>query len=129
MKRVYTVESDASMRYVLLDDDKVTECRMDLLPPDLQALACEYSATMELYPLLLTYDNLSTAEVLAHYFPDKTEIPASFEQVGHLAHLNLREDYLSHKHLIGQVGRLGFLATAPFIYSANAQSYPYPHCH
>lgn len=31
------------------------------------------------------------------------EVPSSFETVGHIAHLNLREELLPHKHTIGQV--------------------------
>ena len=31
------------------------------------------------------------------------EIPSSFEQAGHLAHINLREEVLPFKHIIGQV--------------------------
>lgn len=30
-------------------------------------------------------------------------MPSSFETVGHIAHLNLREELLPHKHTIGQV--------------------------
>jgi len=31
------------------------------------------------------------------------EVPTSFETVGHIAHLNLREELLPFKHIIGQV--------------------------
>ena len=33
------------------------------------------------------------------------EVPSSFETVGHIAHLNLREELLPYKHIVGQVGR------------------------
>ncbi len=32
-----------------------------------------------------------------------SEIPTAYEQVGHLAHLNLRDEVLPYKHTIGQV--------------------------
>lgn len=35
--------------------------------------------------------------------PAGIEVPSSFETVGHIAHLNLREELLPHKHTIGQV--------------------------
>jgi tRNA (guanine37-N1)-methyltransferase len=35
--------------------------------------------------------------------PPGVEVPMSFETVGHIAHLNLREEQLPHKHLIGSV--------------------------
>lgn len=35
--------------------------------------------------------------------PEGIEVPSSFETVGHIAHLNLREELLPHKHTIGQV--------------------------
>lgn len=35
--------------------------------------------------------------------PAGVDAPGSFETVGHIAHLNLREEQLPYKHLIGQV--------------------------
>ncbi len=37
--------------------------------------------------------------------PAGVDPPGSFEQVGHIAHLNLKEEQLPHKLLIGQVSR------------------------
>ena len=31
------------------------------------------------------------------------DVPASFETVGHIAHLNLRDELLPHKYVIGRV--------------------------
>ncbi|KAL4854364.1 tRNA (guanine(37)-N1)-methyltransferase [Chlorella vulgaris] len=41
--------------------------------------------------------------VLRRLLPEGLEVPSSFESVGHIAHLNLREDLLPYKHVIGQV--------------------------
>ena len=35
--------------------------------------------------------------------PEGTDVPSSFETVGHIAHLNLREEHLPFKRTIGQV--------------------------
>lgn len=35
--------------------------------------------------------------------PEGVEVPSSFETVGHIAHLNIREDLEPYKHVIGQV--------------------------
>ena len=55
------------------------------------------------YQLDLGYEHLSVDEVLRKILPERVEIPSSFEQVGHIAHLNLRDEVLQFKHIIGQV--------------------------
>ncbi|KAF7505410.1 hypothetical protein GJ744_000956 [Endocarpon pusillum] len=59
------------------------------------------------YDLKLTYDDWSMHNILDATLPefeeDEKETPAGFALVGHVAHLNLREQYLPYKHLIGQV--------------------------
>lgn len=35
--------------------------------------------------------------------PADVEVPTSFETVGHIIHLNLRDEHLPYKHVIGQV--------------------------
>ena len=34
---------------------------------------------------------------------DVKDVPSSFEQIGHIAHLNLRDDQLPYKELIGMI--------------------------
>lgn len=41
--------------------------------------------------------------VLQRLLPAGMEVPSSFESVGHIAHLNLREELLPFKYIIGQV--------------------------
>lgn len=41
--------------------------------------------------------------MLTRLLPKGSEVPSSFEQVGHLIHLNIREDLLPYKYIIGQV--------------------------
>ena len=54
--------------------------------------------------LQLTYDNFSYADVIRKILhKDSTQIPNSYEIIGKIAHLNLREIFLDHKFLIGQI--------------------------
>ncbi|GBG81968.1 hypothetical protein CBR_g34149 [Chara braunii] len=53
--------------------------------------------------LILGYDYWSAEEVLKEMLPDGCLIPTSFETIGHIAHMNLREEHLPYKRAIGQV--------------------------
>jgi tRNA (guanine37-N1)-methyltransferase len=103
MKRVWNVDGEDEKRYLLLSNKKVKSEDLTDLPSELQNFVKENNATAQKYPFTLTYDDLTLDEVFARVFPDRDDTPSSFEQVGHLAHVNLREQYLEHKHLIGQV--------------------------
>jgi tRNA (guanine37-N1)-methyltransferase len=55
-------------------------------------------------PLTQSYDDLTVDQVLAKILPIPVEeISSSFEQVGHLAHLNLPSEILAYKYIIGKV--------------------------
>ena len=62
---------------------------------------------MELVPFAvqLSYDNWNYDEILGAILPTEIldEVPGSFSQAGHLAHLNLRPAYLPYKSLIAEV--------------------------
>ena len=49
------------------------------------------------------YGNLGADAVLRKLLPEGVEVPGSFEQVGHIAHLNLRAEQMPYRHVIAQV--------------------------
>jgi tRNA (guanine37-N1)-methyltransferase len=51
----------------------------------------------------LDYSHTSTIEALKRLLPEGIEVPSSFEQIGHIAHLNLKEEHLPFKYIIGTV--------------------------
>jgi tRNA (guanine37-N1)-methyltransferase len=80
-----------NMRILLLQDVFPTE------------LIVEYSASETDYQLKWTYEDFNTEEVLKVLLPDVSDPPTSFEKIGHIAHMNLRDEYLPYKQIIGQV--------------------------
>jgi len=62
-------------------------------------------ATFESYNLVLDYDYWHAEEILEAILPEELleEIPSGFTAVGHIAHMNIREEYLPYKHIIGQI--------------------------
>lgn len=65
------------------------------------------TAKVRPFDLKLTYDDWSMGDILDAILPevssDDEQNPSGFAQVGHVAHLNLRDQFLPYKHLIGQV--------------------------
>jgi tRNA (guanine37-N1)-methyltransferase len=57
------------------------------------------------YDLHLDYSYWTYHDIISAILPedDQGEIPSGFAQVGHVAHLNLRDEYLKYKHLVAEV--------------------------
>ena len=55
-----------------------------------------------MYLFLENYDNFTYIDVLRKVLP-LDEIPNSYELIGKIAHLNLREKFLPYKNIIGQL--------------------------
>ncbi|KAG9303732.1 hypothetical protein G9A89_018629 [Geosiphon pyriformis] len=51
----------------------------------------------------LDYGYWGADDILKAILPEGGEIPSSFTQVGHIAHMNLREEFIPWKNIIGQV--------------------------
>lgn len=62
---------------------------------------CEF---IENFVVNIDYDTLSIDEALRIIIPEEIEnLPSAYEVVGHIAHLNLKDQYLPYKYQIGQV--------------------------
>ncbi|KAI8981136.1 guanine-N-1-methyltransferase [Trametes punicea] len=63
------------------------------------------SAELVSHDIVFDYDYWSADEIIHAILPEDLEAgaPSGFANVGHIAHLNLRPEYLPYKHIIGQV--------------------------
>ncbi|KAL3873917.1 hypothetical protein ACJMK2_036994 [Sinanodonta woodiana] len=91
--------------------------RLFLLDPNLYKTLNDFSSRQQemlkeigvdiksfrLYPLELGYDNWNVTEIMEAVLPEGTSNISGFSTIGHIAHLNLKQEVLKYKHLIGQV--------------------------
>ncbi|KAJ9506528.1 hypothetical protein QJQ45_005025 [Haematococcus lacustris] len=76
------------------------------LPEPVQQAASKHGLALTSYDLPLSYEQHNVDQVLKKLLPAGVDAPASFETVGHIIHLNLREEQLPYRYLIGQVGAI-----------------------
>ncbi|CAN6457814.1 unnamed protein product [Victoria cruziana] len=95
---------------LLLLDERYANKGADELPRAVKMVLHERSehkkkAMVELVKCKVTlfYDYWPANEILEYLLPDNVITPTSFETVGHIAHLNLRDEHLPYKKLIAQV--------------------------
>ncbi|EMD32636.1 hypothetical protein CERSUDRAFT_161607 [Gelatoporia subvermispora B] len=76
-----------------------------LLPPDVREFLEKEGAEFVPYTMELDYDHWTADDILQSVLPEDLaeQHPSGFAMVGHIAHLNLPEEYLPYKHIIGQV--------------------------
>ncbi|CAL0310623.1 unnamed protein product [Lupinus luteus] len=95
---------------LLLLDEQYSGRGVEELPEAVKAVLKEYAEksitlTFELVRCRLTlfYDYWQMNEILEALLPEGVVVPSGFEIVGHIAHLNLRDEHLPHKKLIAKV--------------------------
>ncbi|GAU42480.1 hypothetical protein TSUD_100920 [Trifolium subterraneum] len=95
---------------LLLLDERYKDFGVEELPEAIKAVLKEYAEksttlTFELVRCKLTlfYDYWQTNEILEAMLPEGMIVPTAFETVGHIAHLNLKEEHLPYKKLIAKV--------------------------
>ena len=99
-----TVPADgthADATKLLLLSDKLASATE--LPPAHARFVSDAGVSQTTFELKLDYSYFSADEVLKRLLPSDVEAPASFETIGHVAHLNLRDAHEPFKHIIGEV--------------------------
>jgi tRNA (guanine37-N1)-methyltransferase len=95
-------EGSGATRLLLLSE-AVRGLELAELPVEVREFALAEGAQPVRYTLRLGYEILTAEQVLRLLLPAGIEVPSAFEQVGHIAHVNLRAEHLPYKRLIGQV--------------------------
>ncbi|GAB5357597.1 hypothetical protein AAMO2058_000387900 [Amorphochlora amoebiformis] len=121
IKAVVKIEEKSDHRLILLSDRFSNGA--ENLPNQVKHLLASSNETVTLtnYTLILQYQHKSANEVLREILPKGMDPPASFETIGHIAHLNLpgyppdqpggggewdaggKEEWEGYKRIIGQV--------------------------
>ncbi|KAL9137614.1 MAG: hypothetical protein Q9175_001165 [Cornicularia normoerica] len=79
--------------------------RPEVKPDELSELVKASQVSLLPYNLELDYDYWNYHDIMSALLPEaeQDEFPTGFSIVGHVAHLNLRDQYLPYKHLIASV--------------------------
>ncbi|KAL8805058.1 MAG: hypothetical protein Q9200_005574 [Gallowayella weberi] len=96
--------TDKSMKCLLLRPGTRTDDESSW-SPRLQELVKAQQVFVMPYHLRLDYSSWSYYDIISAIIPEneQDEIPVGFSAVGHVAHLNLRDQYLPYKTLIASV--------------------------
>lgn len=94
-------DSDSQDHKVVLLREDITN--VSQLPEDIKGF-------LETHPIEITNKSveigaaqMSTEQILKKLLPPHDETPSSFETIGHIAHLNIRDELLPYKNIIGEV--------------------------
>jgi tRNA (guanine37-N1)-methyltransferase len=102
IRSVYDVPNEPTRRHLLLAET-VTDKELSTLPPACAAFNAAKGGVVEPYVMRLGYDHMVVEDVLRKILPPGTEVPSSFEQIGHIAHMNLKEEVHDYRFIIGAV--------------------------
>lgn len=105
LKRVVHDAADGDFRLVLLSDalSEADAQRLAAADGDNGGWAPKADASVVTHRIEVGYDDLSAGQALRMLLPEGVSAPSSFETVGHIIHLNLKEEQLPHRHAIGAV--------------------------
>ncbi|KAL8826697.1 MAG: hypothetical protein Q9191_003644 [Dirinaria sp. TL-2023a] len=92
---------------ILLLNPKIKPDDPETWSSTLRELAKERQIVVAPYDLELKYEYWNYHDIMGAILPeeDQDDLPTGFSVVGHVAHLNLRDEYLPYKHLIAEVLR------------------------
>ena len=99
MRNIVSDTGAKDERILLLNPEKPLET----LDQKHQEFAKSHGAEETTYDLILGYEHWTAEQVLRAVLPAEiSEVPSSFETIGHIAHVNLRDSQLDYKKLIGK---------------------------
>ena len=96
-------EAEGAQTRLLLLAETVLDTELRGLPEELRAFVLKEGAVPLAHERTVGYELLTVEQVLRRLLPQGMEVPSAFEQVGHVAHVNLRDEQLPYKQVIGQV--------------------------
>ncbi|GAQ04631.1 hypothetical protein ALT_1952 [Aspergillus lentulus] len=98
-------DQDGQIKKGLLLRETVKHDDKETWSPKISELVEKGRIAMRPYDLTLDYDFWTYADIISSILPEDElqEIPQGFTQVGHVLHLNLREQYLPYKYLIAEI--------------------------
>ena len=91
---------DSDARLFLLRES-VKDRELPTVTPEQRETAGLSELEWTTHELRLEYDYFNADEILRQILPEGCEVPGSFETVGHIAHLNLRDELRDYRHVIG----------------------------
>ncbi|KAF8204026.1 Met-10+ like-protein-domain-containing protein [Pholiota molesta] len=104
LPKIRTVVSDPSQP----DGDRLVLLRMADkadIPAEAQQFLDKEAKGLQEYKVDLDYDYWTAEECLHAFLPEELRegAPTGFAMTGHIAHVNLNDEYLPYKHVIGQL--------------------------
>lgn len=106
LKKANIANDNHIRKGILLKDSisSVDEAHQQLSPEALQFLK-DHAGTLQAYEYIMDYDFWKPEEIFRATLPEEflEEIPSGFTATGHVAHVNLRNEFKPYGELIGQV--------------------------
>ncbi|XP_070576776.1 LOW QUALITY PROTEIN: tRNA (guanine(37)-N(1))-methyltransferase-like [Ptychodera flava] len=103
VKVIRDIGNEGDEKFLLLDPDKV--CAPSSLGDDVIQCLRKNNIEEKLfdYDLEITYKDWTADEILRAAVPPDVEVISSFSRLGHIAHMNLKQEQMEYKNIIGQV--------------------------
>merc|ERR1719273_377790 len=96
---IFNVDGDKEIKRVILDPKKFEE----MTDEDKKLIFETYEGKVGQTEYVLKHTNYSPPEALKAVFPEGVEGLSASQQVGHICHVNLRDELLPYKEVIGHV--------------------------
>ncbi|GES76757.1 tRNA methyltransferase Trm5 [Rhizophagus clarus] len=96
-------DPESNLSKVILMNLNVQSLDLDNLSSEAKDLIKKEGLGVIKHSIELKYDYWGVDDIIKAILPEGSESPSSFTQVGHIAHVNLRDEFHPWKYIIGQV--------------------------